>query len=87
MLSGGSSGWIGARLLRRENERHLLGAGIFVADIRMPGLQDVALVRSPMAHGRLRRCTGYAGIVAAIIAAGAALAPAAAETRAATEEA
>jgi len=46
-------GWIGTRLLRKEDIRHLAGAGMFVADIRMPGLQDVAFVRSPIAHGRL----------------------------------
>ena len=45
-----ANGWIGARLLRKEDARHLAGAGRFVADIRMPGLQDVAFVRSQMAH-------------------------------------
>src|SRR5262245_53390390 len=51
---GPSDGWIGARLLRKEDARHLTGVGMFIADIRMPGLQDVAFVRSPMAHARLR---------------------------------
>jgi len=48
-------GWIGASLLRKEDARHLFGHGLFVADIRMPGLQDVAFVRSPMAHAQVRR--------------------------------
>ena len=46
--------WIGASLPRKEDERYLLGYGMFIADIRMPGLQDVAFVRSPVAHGRVR---------------------------------
>ncbi len=45
--------WIGARLLRKEDGRHLLGASTFVADIRMPRLLDVAFVRSQMAHAGL----------------------------------
>ena len=49
-----TDGWIGASLLRKEDARHLNGAGMFIADMRMPGLQDVAFVRSQMAHARLR---------------------------------
>jgi carbon-monoxide dehydrogenase large subunit len=49
-----SNGWIGASLLRKEDARHLAGAGMFIADIRLPGLQDVAFVRSQMAHARVR---------------------------------
>ena len=52
-LHGGAGGWIGASLLRKEDKRHLLGPSTFVADLRMPGLQDVAFVRSPVAHGKL----------------------------------
>ena len=47
-------GWIGASLLRREDARHLIGAGQFLADIKMPGMQDVCFVRSPMAHAVVR---------------------------------
>ena len=47
--------WIGASLLRKEDARHLDGVGMFIADIRMPGLQDIAFVRSPLAHARVRR--------------------------------
>src|SRR5580700_7650337 len=45
---------VGARLLRKEDDRFLRGRGQFVADIRLPGLQDVAFVRSPLAHARIR---------------------------------
>ena len=49
-----SEGWIGASLLRKEDARHLLGHGMFIADVRMPGMQDIAFVRSQMAHARDR---------------------------------
>jgi carbon-monoxide dehydrogenase large subunit len=50
-----SDGWIGASLLRKEDARHLLGHGMFIADVRVPGIQDVAFVRSPMAHAIVRQ--------------------------------
>ena len=50
-----SKGWIGASLLRKEDARHLYGRAMFIADIQVPGLQDVAFVRSPMAHARIRK--------------------------------
>ncbi len=45
---------IGASLLRREDERHLNGRGQFVADIKLPGTMEVAFLRSPHAHARIR---------------------------------
>jgi carbon-monoxide dehydrogenase large subunit len=48
------SGGIGARVRRKEDERHLHGKGRFVADITMPGLQEVAFLRSPVAHALIR---------------------------------
>jgi hypothetical protein len=50
-----SDGWIGACLLRKEDTRHLMGAGQFVADVRVPGLQDIAFVRSQHAHAGVRQ--------------------------------
>ncbi|MFC3106411.1 xanthine dehydrogenase family protein molybdopterin-binding subunit [Undibacterium arcticum] len=41
---------IGARALRKEDDRLMRGRGQFVADIRLAGMQDVAFVRSPLAH-------------------------------------
>ncbi len=46
---------VGASLLRKEDARFLAGRGQFVADIRLPGMLDVAFVRSPVAHGVLRQ--------------------------------
>jgi aerobic carbon-monoxide dehydrogenase large subunit len=44
---------IGARLRRKEDDRHLHGRGNFVADIKLAGMKDVALVRSRVAQGRI----------------------------------
>ena len=52
-----SDGWIGASLPRKEDERFLLGHGKYIADLRMPGMQDVAFVRSQVANGRVRQVT------------------------------
>ena len=45
---------VGASLPRKEDERLLRGRGEFVADLAMPGTLDVAFVRSPLAHARIR---------------------------------
>lgn len=44
---------IGARVPRKEDARHLAGKGNFVGDMVMPGLQEVAFLRSPLAHARI----------------------------------
>jgi aerobic carbon-monoxide dehydrogenase large subunit len=45
---------VGARLPRKQDERLMRGLGQYVGDIRLPGMQDVAFVRSPLAHARIR---------------------------------
>lgn len=45
---------IGARVRRKEDARHLAGQGRFVGDIRMPLQAEVAFLRSPVAHARIR---------------------------------
>src|SRR4029077_8285715 len=45
---------VGARLIRKEDDRLMRGRGQFVADLRFAGMQDVAFVRSPLAHARVR---------------------------------
>lgn len=45
---------VGASVPRREDDRLLRGRGRFVGDIRMAGQVEIAFVRSPVAHGRLR---------------------------------
>lgn len=44
---------VGARLIRKEDDRYMRGRGEFVGDIRLPGMQDAAFVRSPLAHARI----------------------------------
>ena len=44
---------IGARVPRKEDARHLAGKGHFVGDMAMPGLCEVAFLRSPLAHARI----------------------------------
>ena len=48
---------VGASLPRKEDHRLLHGRGEFVADIAIPGTMDVAFVRSPLAHARIRGTT------------------------------
>ena len=42
-----------ASLERKEDARFMTGRGQYVGDIRLPGMLDVAFLRSPVAHGRL----------------------------------
>ena len=44
---------IGARVTRKEDARHLNGKGRFIGDMVMPGMQEVAFLRSPLAHARI----------------------------------
>jgi carbon-monoxide dehydrogenase large subunit len=49
------SGYIGKDIARLEDRRFVTGSGSYVADIRLPGMVDVAFVRSIRAHGRITR--------------------------------
>lgn len=44
---------IGARVLRKEDQRHLQGKGNFIGNMSMPDLNEVAFLRSPLAHARI----------------------------------
>ena len=48
---------IGARVPRKEDARHLAGKAQFVGDLSFPRLWEVAFVRSPLAHARIRAVT------------------------------
>src|SRR5919204_1845547 len=45
---------IGASVPRKEDDRFLRGRGQYVGDIRMAGTREVAFVRSPVAHARIK---------------------------------
>ena len=51
--SGKSGKGVGASLPRREDPRYLSGKGRFIADIRLPGMLEMAFYRSPVAHARI----------------------------------
>jgi len=48
---------VGARLIRKEDDRYMRGRGQYIADIKLPGMVEVAFHRSPLAHARLRGVT------------------------------
>jgi carbon-monoxide dehydrogenase large subunit len=60
---------IGASVPRKEDDRYLRGKGEFVADIRLPGMEELAFVRSPVAHARLRQVRKPKGAEAAVFTA------------------
>jgi carbon-monoxide dehydrogenase large subunit len=49
-----ASAGVGASIPRKEDERFLGGRGQYVGDLRIPGTHDVAFMRSPLAHARIR---------------------------------
>ncbi|MGE0629258.1 MAG: xanthine dehydrogenase family protein molybdopterin-binding subunit [Hyphomicrobiaceae bacterium] len=48
---------IGARIARKEDDRYVRGRGRYVADIALPGMLEVAFLRSAVAHARIRSIT------------------------------
>ncbi len=53
-MTGGPVKLVGARLKRVEDPRLLTGRGRFLDDINLPGIVEVAFLRSPYAHARIR---------------------------------
>ncbi|MDX2202954.1 MAG: xanthine dehydrogenase family protein molybdopterin-binding subunit [Hyphomicrobiaceae bacterium] len=45
---------IGAPMPRKEDDRYMRGRGQYVGDIKLPGMLEVAFLRSPLAHARIR---------------------------------
>lgn len=45
---------VGASVRRKEDARYLEGKGEYLADLQVPGMAEVAFLRSPVAHGRIR---------------------------------
>ncbi|HVN50309.1 MAG TPA: molybdopterin cofactor-binding domain-containing protein [Acidimicrobiales bacterium] len=52
-LESPPSGYIGTRMLRREDPRLLTGEAKYTADLDIPGALHMAVVRSPYAHARI----------------------------------
>jgi carbon-monoxide dehydrogenase large subunit len=53
---------VGQRVLRKEDDRYLAGKGEYIADISFPLMKELAFVRSPVAHARIRGITKPAGM-------------------------
>src|SRR5580704_14575864 len=60
---------IGQSVPRMEDDRYLRGKGEFIADIRLSGMRDLAFVRSPVAHARIRSIRKPAGAEASVFVA------------------
>ena len=60
------AGWIGASLLRKEDARYLFGHGMYIADVHVPGVQNAAFVRSPLANARVRQVSKPADAAARV---------------------
>ncbi|MGH7065295.1 MAG: xanthine dehydrogenase family protein molybdopterin-binding subunit [Stellaceae bacterium] len=67
--------YVGRSLLRREDRRLLLGQGQFIGDLALPCMLHAVLVRSPVAHARIRsvdlsRAAAMPGVALALDGAG-----------------
>tara|TARA_R110000787_G_scaffold34625_14_gene89537 strand:- start:382 stop:2727 length:2346 start_codon:yes stop_codon:yes gene_type:complete len=60
-METGRSDGVGASVRRKEDARFLRGQGEFVADIKRFGMREVAFLRSPVAHGRIKSVAKPAG--------------------------
>ena len=70
----GTNRYIGSPVERIEDPRLLRGRGEFVGDLRRDGMLHAAILRSPVAHGRLAAIDASAALairgVRAVITAG-----------------
>src|SRR5882672_11368503 len=53
--AGMTTRYFGAPIKRNEDQRLLTGRALFVDDVELPGLLHAALLRSPLAHARIRK--------------------------------
>src|SRR5437899_7148604 len=62
---------IGHSVKRKEDDRLIRGKGTFIDDIKLPGMLHMAILRSPVAHARIRsidssRASALPGVVAVV---------------------
>ena len=50
-------GGIGVSLARKEDARFIHGQGHYVDDVVLPGMLHMVIVRSPLAHARIKAST------------------------------
>ena len=61
---------IGASVLRKEDDRFLRGRGMYVRDVKLNGMWDLAFLRSPVAHARIKSIAAPAGAEGRVFSAG-----------------
>jgi carbon-monoxide dehydrogenase large subunit len=62
---------VGHRIKRKEDDRFIRGKGTYVDDVKLPGMLHMAILRSPVAHARIRnidtsRAEALPGVVAVV---------------------
>ncbi len=62
---------LGHSVKRKEDDRLIRGKGTFIDDIKLPGMLHMAILRSPVAHARIRsidssRASALPGVVAVV---------------------
>src|SRR5688572_13157814 len=50
----GTGKMVGARVRRVEDPRYILGQGRYVGDLKLYGMVDIAILRTPHAHAKIR---------------------------------
>ena len=63
--------YLGARILRVEDPRFLMGRATYVDDVQLPGMLHAAFLRSPYGHARIasidtHRARAHPGVVAVL---------------------
>jgi aerobic carbon-monoxide dehydrogenase large subunit len=46
--------WVGKSIKRKEDDRFLVGRGRYIEDITLPNMLHMAVLRSPLAHARIK---------------------------------
>src|SRR5438128_2814353 len=62
---------VGQSIKRKEDDRFLQGRGNYIDDVKLPGMLHMAILRSPMAHARIRsigtsKAAALPGVVAVV---------------------
>src|SRR5438445_6099625 len=62
---------LGHSVKRKEDDRFIRGKGSYIDDIKLPGMLHMAILRSPMAHARIRsidtsKASALPGVVAVV---------------------
>lgn len=56
-MSDRAHGQVGRRVLRKEDSALVTGKARYTDDLKLPGMLHMAVLRSPMAHARIRSPT------------------------------